>query len=126
MRHRRTVACLALFFLVSLSVCIPSGEAPAPLEPPNADTVTGADMTFAWSAVDQAANYWLEVASDSFFTSPSVFADYLTDTTYTVDLGISSPLSGGKTYYWHVRSWMDTWGPWSETWSFYLAKAGPP
>lgn len=125
-RLGRTLAWSSLFFLVFLAACIPTGEAPLLLRPGDADTVSGSELKFVWSTVDEAAYYWLEVSSDSFFTSPSVFEDHLTDTFYTVDLGIDSPLAGEKTYYWQARAWVDAWGPWSETWSFFLAKAGPP
>ncbi len=127
MRRWPIWASAALVTALLLSGCGPSSPtSPSLTWPPQGDTLTGSEATFTWVAVEGAARYRIEIASDSFFTSASISADTLTGTSFVVDLGFGGPLEGQSVYYWHAAAYNEEWSPWSDASSFYNANIKPP
>lgn len=128
--RKRWIAALALASILALTsgaVCLVSPDAPGLTYPPDGDTIKGSQVTFSWSAVEDATNYKLEISSDEYFTSTAVSEDSVDATSYTVDLGYeTSPLNGQRTYYWHVAAFKEGWGSWSGVRSFYNANQEHP
>lgn len=120
---------VVVVFLLTGVGCIPGGNAPTLLSPPDGDTIAAAEIIFSWSAVDGAAYYRLEIARDSGFASPLVSEGEISAISYTLDnSGAISPLTGEGTYFWQVTAYSEDagWGPGSDAWSFYYVKPGPP
>ncbi len=84
------------------------GSAPALLSPLNGATIAADTVRLSWSrGVATATKYQLDLSIDSLFvfgTSDST----LTDTTKTVH-----GLQKGPTYWWRVRAFDGSWGPFS-------------
>lgn len=96
--------------------------APAPLEPTPGAILTGALITFSWSAVDAAASYLIDLAT---CVAEGGCADFrleqVSTTTYTAEW--PAGFNAGR---WRVRA-VDTnniAGPWSDYRTFTLAPAG--
>ncbi len=93
----------------------PTPSAPSPSSPSNGSSTCNTTPYFAWSQVNRADFYHIEVDNNSNFSSPEIGA---TTSNHYYTPGV--PLSPG-TYYWHVRasnSCED--GPYSSTWSFTI------
>lgn len=90
--------------------------APALLSPLDGDEVNDAHPTFTWIEVPGAATYIFELDRNDDFSSPEVYADNLTNPSYTVK-GVSILL--GRVYFWRVRAVdeVGNMGPWSDVWS---------
>jgi len=124
---RRGLAGAVLVLIFAGLACLISPDAPGLLYPPDGDTISGSQVTFSWSAVEDATSYKLEISSDEYFTSTAVSEDSVDATSYTVDLGYeTSPLNGQSTYYWHVAAFKEGWGAWSGVRSFYNANEKRP
>ncbi|MCK4334879.1 hypothetical protein KAX06_08890 [candidate division WOR-3 bacterium] len=123
----KAFAAAFVVLIFSTLACLLSPDSPGLLYPPDGDTISGSQVTFSWSAVEDATNYKLEISSDEYFTSTAVSEDSVDGTSYTVDLGYAtSPLNGQSTYYWHVASFKEGWGSWSGVRSFYNANQEHP
>jgi hypothetical protein len=126
----KTYEVFAGFFVIALTVlligCGPAADAPSLVYPGEADTLSGSQVTFSWSAVESATLYRIEIASDSFFMNPAISADTLASTSYLVDFSFGGPLEGQRFYYWHAAAYVEGWSAWSETRSFYNANVNPP
>lgn len=116
----------AMLFTVLLIGCGSSADVPSLAYPGDADTLSGTQVTFSWSAVESAALYRIEIASDSFFMNPAVSADTISSTFFPVDFSFGGPLEGQRFYYWHAAAYVEGWSAWSETRSFYNANVNPP
>ncbi len=93
----------------------PTPSAPSPSSPSNGSSTCNTTPYFAWSQVNGADFYHIEVDNNSNFSSPEIGA-----TTSNHYYTPGTPLSPG-TYYWRVwasNSCED--GPWSPTWSFTI------
>ncbi len=92
------------------------------VSPAPRQVITSDMVALVWLAqkVDQVDRYWLEVDTDSLFSSQ--FVDSLVvDTTYTL-----SSLNHLTTYWWRVRAHnVYGWGPFSEPRSFFVFKEIP-
>lgn len=100
--------------------CIGGTGAVTLISPPDADTVSGDELSLSWSTVESATHYRLEISRDESFSTLAVDADSITGTSYVVDLSYqTSPLDGQATYYWHVSAYAEGWGSWSDARSFY-------
>ncbi|MBA7652621.1 hypothetical protein ES703_60456 [subsurface metagenome] len=120
-----TAAFVVLIF--STVACLISPDAPGLLYPPDGDTISGSQVTFSWTSVEDATSYKLEISQDESFMSPAVSEDSIDGTSYTVDLEYeTSPLNGQSTYYWHVAAFKEGWGSWSGVRSFYNANEKRP
>ena len=114
-------------FILSTLACLVSPDAPSLTYPGDGDTISGNQVTFSWTSVEDATNYKLEISSDEHFTSTALSEDSIDGTSYTVDLEYpTSPLNGQRTYYWHVASYKEGWGSWSGVRSFYNANQERP
>lgn len=98
----------------------PDLAAPTPGLPVQESTIpSGAVSLFTWSRLDGADSYWLQIASDSDFTSPLASIDNLPSTWYAY-----GALDGGQVYYWRVRGVGENGpGAWSSPRSFATAEA---
>jgi hypothetical protein len=84
---------------VGLTVYSDSPSAPTLTNPPNGATGVSLLPTFEWTAVAQAQNYLLQVATDAGFTNV-VYEATVETTSNTPD----TELENGTTYYWRVRA----------------------
>ena len=124
---RRGVVGTALVLIFAGLACLISPDAPSLTYPGDGDTISGSQVTFSWTSVEDATNYKLEISQDESFMSPVVSEDSIDGTSYTVDLGYeTSPLNGQSTYYWHVAAFKEGWGSWSGVRSFYNANQEHP
>ncbi len=123
---RRVPFALTVAFSLVLAGCSDGPPSPLLAWPGDADTLTGSEAVFSWNAVESATLYRIEIASDSFFTSPSVSGDSIPDTFFVVNLAFGGPLEGQCTYYWHAAAFNENWSAWSDVRSFYNANINPP
>jgi hypothetical protein len=84
------------------------------ISPVNGTIVTSDSQAFSWhQSIPDVDRYWLETATDSLFTIPSIDS-LLTDTTKVV-----YQLALNETYWWRVRAHNSmAWGPFSEVRNF--------
>ena len=75
------------------------------LTPANGATQVSLTPTSTWAAVPCATTYSLELSNYADF-SPVLASQVVTGTTFTIPAG--TPLSSGRTYYWHVKRSEDT------------------
>lgn len=123
----KALAAAGAVFILSTLACLVSPDAPSLTYPGDGDTISGSQVTFSWTSVEDATNYKLEISSDEYFTSTAVSEDSIVGTSYTVDLEYpTSPLNGQMTYYWHVAAYKEGWGSWSDVRSFYNANQERP
>jgi len=121
-RPKTSVVAAAGVLAAALSglACIGGGAVPTLVYPSDGDTVSASELILSWTEVEGARLYRLEIDRDSFFMSPAV-SEESESTTWAVRLDTAtSPLAGQQTYYWHVAAYVETWGAWSETRSFYV------
>jgi hypothetical protein len=121
---RLSLASLAL--ALCLAGCASGPPSPSLAWPAEADTLTGPEAAFSWNAVEAATLYRIEIASDSFFTSPTIANDSIPDTFFVVNLAFGGPLEGQCTYYWHAAAFNQNWSAWSNARSFYNANVNLP
>ncbi len=77
--------------------------------PASGATVDGTNMTFRWNAAVRAADYYLELATDSGFGN-IVFGQFIGGP-YTNQTITGMP-DNGQIFYWRVASWNEVdWGP---------------
>ena len=76
---------------------------------------------FSWNAVPPEAEYYVEVSTDSTFTTVNYPSGWVPGTSW------SAGIAPGATYYWRVQA-RDAvsyaTGPWSSTWSFSVTDLG--
>jgi hypothetical protein len=90
--------------------------APALTAPEDGATDLSTSPLLKWQAVDGAAEYVVQVATDERFTN-KVFMGFLTDPQDQLN-----GLSPGGRYYWRVQAYnSDATSPWSQVWSFATA-----
>jgi len=96
--------------------------APTLQSPADESTIFNDTPSFTWSGVSGAVSYALEVDISDNFSEPVINQSDLSDTSYTATSTLSD-----ATYYWRVRGQdsQDTWGAWSDTWSFSINTQGP-
>lgn len=100
-------------FTVQPSVVAP--VAPILLSPANGGT-TGADFTFTWNSMDNAADYYAEYSGASNGNSGWISVPSFNVTTLPVG-----------SYSWRVKARNPAGeGPWSDLWSFTVLPAAPP
>ncbi len=90
--------------------------APTLVSPANGATNVPVQVTFSWKASSGATSYWLQVSTDSSFTTGMACNDStLTDTTKQL-----INLTSGTLYYWQVRAKNAgvSISAWSTKWSF--------
>jgi hypothetical protein len=94
---------------------------PALVSPGNGATAQPDPLTLVWSAVSGAATYYVQVATDTGFTSI-----FMRDSTVTGTQRIVSGMGYTTTYYWRVRA-KNAAGvsAWSGYWSFTTNVAPP-
>ena len=80
----------------------PSAIPPAPalISPANGATVIGTSITFQWGQSARAANYYLQVATDSGFSNV-VFADWVGN---YIGITLTGLPDNGQRYYWRVAA----------------------
>lgn len=71
---------------------------PALMTPESNQRIFGEQVTFKWSAVDGARNYWLEISREESFRKVELSANSLTGTSYT------PTLADGGIFYWRVAA----------------------
>ena len=78
----------------------PTALLPSPmlLTPESNQRIFGDQLTFKWSAIDGAKNYWLEVSREESFRKVVLSANNLTGTVYT------PTLDDGGIFYWRVAA----------------------
>lgn len=98
-------------------------DAPLLLLPADTSALSDTTPHFAWSAVDGAASYRLQVAAHPTFNTWDVDL-MLPDTDYV--LPPASALSPGSAYVWRVRAWnVVGYGPWSDVWHVMILPEVP-
>jgi aminopeptidase N len=87
---------------------------PVLASPANGATNQANTLRLYWNSAISAATYWLQVATDTLFTSTVVNDSTLTDTSRQV-----GPLSSNTRYYWRVNvKNAGGLGGWSGSWNF--------
>jgi hypothetical protein len=92
--------------------------APTLTAPPDNASIKGNSVTYSWSAITQANQYWLEVNTDPVTWSRSTrkFFGNVGDVNEYKDTGYTND---GTVYYWRVRSGNDAnWSTFSIVWCF--------
>ncbi|MFH0736181.1 MAG: FlgD immunoglobulin-like domain containing protein [bacterium] len=105
-----------LFFVVLLAVNL--FAQPTLQLPGDFTTVNTLSPTFTWDAFPGATGYRIQISEDNTFATTVVNQNTGLLTSYTV----TSPLEGGKTYYWHVKSNLPAY---STTYTFYTEPVTP-
>jgi len=96
-------------------------DPPIPAAPANSSFINNHYPSFAWSEIDGATVYHLQVAANSNFNSPSINNSNIPDTSYTSTIYLADGI-----WYWHVRAGDGTtWSDWSTTWSFGIDTEPP-
>jgi hypothetical protein len=106
----------------------PPPDAPIPLTPASGSTYTtvtsAGTLTFDWTTVSTAAYYYLQVATDSGFTTLYLDKPNLLDSNYPVTTGMAN-----QQYYWRVKC-SDIWGQtsnWSSSFTYtHIVKPDRP
>lgn len=89
-------------------------EAPTLVAPPNYASGVDTLPLFVWNQVD-AVSYHLKVAlTDDFSAGIVIDQENIKDTSFLS----KTILEQGKTYYWSVRAFKQTYGDWASTWNF--------
>jgi len=103
------------YALVNQSGTLPlSPDAVNLLSPINASTDIILPVKLKWFSSSRASSYWLQLSTDSTFTTVFSGNSGITDTTFTVN-----GLNNLTTYYWRVSAVnINGTGPWSKVWSF--------
>ncbi len=97
--------------------------APAPLPLPNTPTLISpadsstnqpATIVLNWNAATNATHYWVQIATNSSFSNPTIGDSSITSTSYQ-----ANGLASSTTYYWRVEG-LNSAGSsrWSSVWSF--------
>ena len=88
--------------------------------PDNHATLVADSVQLVWRAAEPMVTaYWVELATDSLFTSSEVDSQ-VTDTTQWV-----TRLQNGRQYWWRVRAKNASgWGPFSDAWTFQVNITG--
>lgn len=95
---------------------------PALISPSDGSIDNPTSLNLAWSSVNNANFYNLQLSKDSQFTTFEINADSLVDTLKNVD-----SLETGTDYFWRVRASFSTgYGAWSNTSSFRTFDSGLP
>lgn len=71
---------------------------PSRLAPENNQTVFGGQLTFTWTAIDGARNYWLEVSQEEAFRKVVVSANTIAGASY------AATLADEGVFYWRVAA----------------------
>lgn len=118
----RRGALLWVFLVALLSGCGRRRDIIVPppsllLSPADGVIISYNTPSFDWEDVETATTYWAQVDEGASFNSPVINDSTLISSSYDV----ASPLDDGF-YYWRVRvkSETNTWGEWSEVWSFTI------
>ncbi|MEJ2628198.1 MAG: FISUMP domain-containing protein, partial [bacterium] len=92
--------------------------APILSSPADGSTITDTTPSFAWSAVNTASYYQLQVDSSDSFSSLVIDQSDLTGTSFTAASALADNM-----YYWRVRGKdsQGNWGEWSAVWSFIIS-----
>ena len=91
---------------------------PTPLQPPNGDDNLPLTFTMRWSAVDNAYDYDLQIATDSDFMNMFLEAENMTQTSRQI-----GGLAPATRYHWRVRAGNSQGqSPWSEIFIFNTAE----
>ena len=94
---------------------------PALVSPADGSTAQALPVPFTWTAVPGASRYWLQVATDSAFSSIAI-----SDSTVVSPSRQVSGLAQNTAYYWRVASLTDGGsGPFSRAWSLATVPSGP-
>jgi hypothetical protein len=97
-------------------------QAPTLFLPLNTSTVTTQPILFDWSDVTGAIEYWVQISTNSGFTS--LVYDASTGTTSQISL---QGFTIGTTYYWHIKAKNSVgWGSYSSFWSVNLSNTAAP
>jgi len=78
--------------------------------------------TFRWTNMNGASAYELQIDNNMAFLNPEILDSNILNNSYT----ITNPFAD-NTYYWRVRikDKFDSWGIWSDIWSFSINANGP-
>lgn len=95
-----TLVILAAGFLLPPGQALAAPSAPSLRSPTHGSNVSGDVILFQWYTVGSATDYYLEVATNPFF-SDLVFAQWLGN--YS-GVSMSNYPDNGQTYYWRVKA----------------------
>ncbi|MBN1980255.1 MAG: hypothetical protein JW795_01905, partial [Chitinivibrionales bacterium] len=99
---------------------VPLPEKPTLVSPENATSISLVSIPLKWTAVSAATSYYVQLATDSLFTT--LIAVDSTLTTLTKEVG---PLAANTTYFWRVKACNSAGAsPWSLAWSFTIVTTG--
>ncbi len=96
--------------------------APVLVSPPNGATNLAPDVMLDWNAVQYAAGYRIQIASDSLFTNTVKDTSSVVQDTLRIRPGL---LSLNTKYYWRVNATnVSGTGQWSTVWNFRINPTG--
>ncbi len=104
----------------SAAQAVPS--APVLLSPANGAANQSTSLLFSWNAATGANHYWLQIATDTSFSTIIIGDTTITTTSKQVNF-----LTSGTHYYWRVKAMNSSGGSaWPPAWSFTTASAQTP
>lgn len=99
-------------FTTAAGQTIPS--APLLISPANGSTNQATTIVLSWNSSTGADHYWIQIAKDQLFSTPTIGDSSIRGTTYQ-----ANNLAASTTYYWRVKG-INSAGSssWSSVWSF--------